>query len=104
MLLLMSGAELRKALADIEAAERHGFMFCEAVLELATVNAYGQATVKYSDMSEKAHPSDGRYDWGRFQGVSRRHRFVDGQLVPLSEQAPDVTTNARRGSKGRHKR
>jgi len=72
--------ELRKALADIEEAEANGFMHCEAVFQ--TYGVDGVFTVlKYSDLWEKAHPTDMRLDWGRFQNVTKRRKFVNGGLV-----------------------
>jgi hypothetical protein len=78
--------DLRAALADIERAEANGFLYCEAVFDPQTVD--GAFTVlAYSDLSEKAHPTDGRLAWGRFQRVSRRHRFENGKLVPLEAES-----------------
>jgi len=75
--------ELRKALAEIEAAEKNGFMHCQAVLKfkrLGHCNAWIE--LAYSDLWEKAKPNDGKFDWGRGQGVTLRNKFVEGKLVP----------------------
>jgi hypothetical protein len=78
--------QLRKALAAIEAAEQNGFMHCLAVLELKSCGfTVGDHRVIYSDLMEKAHNSDPRFDWGRFQYVTKYNRFVDGKLVPIEE-------------------
>jgi hypothetical protein len=80
---VITGNELRRALADIEAAEKNGFMHCLAVLQLISVGPnISQCIVRYSDLIEKAHPTDGKFDWGRFQGVSRRFKFRNGKLIP----------------------
>lgn len=76
--------QLRAALAEIEAAEKNGFMHCLAVFKMASAGPMlDQCRADYSDLIEKAHATNGKLDWGRFQGVSRRNRFVDGKLVPL---------------------
>lgn len=76
--------QLRKALKDIEAAEANGFMYCLGVFDLTSLGAVLSDTrATYSDMSEKAHPTDGSLDWGRCQRVSHRYRFNGKGLVPL---------------------
>lgn len=84
MLMTIRAGELRRALADIEAAERNGFMHCEAVVEAESAIG-GTILLRYSDLWEKAHPTDGSLNWGRFQGVSARHRFDGVALVPLGD-------------------
>ncbi len=81
-LIYIEAHELRKALADIKAAERNGFMFCRAVLEPSAVSSDGALGLSYSDLWERASITPDK-DWGRFQGVSSRHRYVDGRLVPI---------------------
>jgi len=79
--------QLRKALAEIEAAEKNGFMHCLAVFRMATAGRMlDENRAEYSDLYEKAHPTDGNFDWGRHQLVSRYNRFEAGQLVPLEQQ------------------
>jgi hypothetical protein len=94
MEFVITAEQLRAALKDIEAAEANGFNHCLAVFRMATAGRMlDQNRAEYSDMIEKAHPTDGRLDWGRFQGVTRRHRFKGGKLVPISEandQSPSV--------------
>lgn len=86
MEICITAAELRKALADIEKAEANGFMHCLAVLSIVECGRMlDENRVAYSDLLERAHPTSPAFNWGRFQGVSRRHRFVDGQLVPIAE-------------------
>ena len=69
-------SQLRAALVEIETAEKHGFHHCMSVFR---INSCGQkldqCTAEYSDIVERAHPTDGHFDWGRFQGVTRRFRF-----------------------------
>lgn len=87
MMLCMNSEQLRKALASIEAAEKNGFMHCLAVFEMASVGPMlDQCRADYSDLIEKAHPTDQSLDWGRYQGVSRNNRFVDGKLVPIKSR------------------
>lgn len=86
MMFCITGAELRKALAEIEAAERNGFMHCLAVYKMTEVSPMlSGCRAAYSDLCERAHPTDGSLDWGRFQGVSRRFKFHDGELVPIKK-------------------
>jgi len=83
---VITAEQLRVALKEIEAAEANGFHHCLAVFRMSTAGPMlDQNRAEYSDMIEKAHPTDGRLDWGRFQGVTRRHRFESGELVPISE-------------------
>jgi len=86
--LCIDAAQLRRAMMDLEAAEANGFMHCLAVLRFASVGPMlSDNRLEYSDMIERAHPTDGRLDWGRFQRVSARHKFVGGELVPLTPNA-----------------
>lgn len=85
MELCIDANQLRAALASIEAAERNGFMHCLAVLKLSGAGEMlHENRVRYSDLIERAHPTDDRLNWGRFQRVSIRHRFHDGGLVPVA--------------------
>lgn len=80
----VTGDQLRKALADIEAAEKNGFMHCLAVFDITQAGRMiDDCRAEYSDLIEKAHPTDGNLSWGRFQGVSRNNRFEKGRLHPL---------------------
>lgn len=84
----ISAAELRKALAELEAAEANGFMHCLVVLELRqTGPTISDSQAGYRDLVVRAHPHDPHLDWG-CQGVSRCYRFEDGQLVPIMPE-PD---------------
>ena len=83
-LIQINAENLRKALKDIEAAEKNGFMYCEAVFDANYRNdTWIEAT--YSDMWEKAHPTDGSLNWGRNQDVTKRNTFKDGKLIPTPE-------------------
>jgi hypothetical protein len=75
---------LRKALAEIEAAEANGFMHCMAVFRLTSAGQrLDDCRAEYSDLSERAHPTNPALNWGRFQGVTRNNRFENGRLHPL---------------------
>ena len=79
--------QLRAALKDIEAAEANGFMYCLAVFKITQAGPMlGNCRAAYSDLYEKAHPTDGKLDWGRFQAVAKRHKFVDGGLVDVASR------------------
>lgn len=79
----IDATELRKALSQIEAAEANGFHHCLAVFRMSSVSRMlDGCRAEYSDLIEKAHPTNSAYNWGRFQGVSRANRFIDGKLVP----------------------
>jgi hypothetical protein len=85
----IDAAQLRAALADIEEAERNGFQHCLAVLKLTSAgDTLDECKVRYSDLLERAHPTDGRLNWGRFQRVSARYLFKGGKLVSLPGNAP----------------
>jgi len=75
--------QLRKAIEEIEAAEENGFDYCLAVFRITTVGGrLDNCRARYSDLIERAHPTDGRLDWGRLQGVSKRFKFSEGKLIP----------------------
>lgn len=88
MELCIDATELRKALAAIEAAEKNGFMYCLAAVKLASTGPMlDDCCVVYDSLIERAHPTDRAFSWGRFQGVTRNNRFVDGKLVPIGEKS-----------------
>ena len=81
--LTITGDELRRALSAVEAAEKQGFMHCLAVVHLTSVGqGIHECSLSFSDIIERAHPTDGSKDWGRFQGISLKYKFKDGKLVP----------------------
>lgn len=78
----ITAEQLRKALADIERAEKRGFQYCLAVFRMSSAGwSVSDNLAEYSDMLERAHPTDGALNWGRFQGVTRGFRFRGGKLV-----------------------
>jgi hypothetical protein len=81
-MLKIEPEELRKAMVAIRRAEKHGFMCCQAVFEPRSVDGVW-VDLRYSDLIERAHSTDKRFDWGRFQGVTERFRFKAGKLIPL---------------------
>lgn len=79
--------ELRAAIKDIERAEKRGFKFCLAVFTLTSAgHSLGDNRASYSDLYEKAHPTDGRFDWGRFQCVSKYYKFKNEKLIPIKSK------------------
>ena len=79
--------ELRKALEEIEAAEANGFMYCTSVFKFKSAGDWlDQCQAVYSDMCEKAHPTNGNLNWGRYQGVTKRNKFVDGKLISIKDR------------------
>jgi len=81
----INARELRKALKEIEHAEQNGFKYCEAIFYLSSVSKkLGECRAKYNgDIIEKAHPTDGNLDWGRFQNITHRYKFENGNLTPI---------------------
>jgi hypothetical protein len=78
--------QLRNALNEIEHAESRGFHYCLAVFKMISAGpCLDDCLAGYSDLIEKAHPTDTNLNWGRFQCVTRNNRFVDGKLVPSKE-------------------
>ena len=73
--------ELRRALKEIKRAEKNGFMYCEAVFKPVATTNDTWVVLAYSDLIEKAHPTDGNYSWGRYQGVTENNVFKNGKLV-----------------------
>jgi hypothetical protein len=73
---------MRAALREIEEAEANGFNHCLSVFKLSHVGVMlYQCTAEYSDIFERAHPTDGNLNWGRHQRVTKNCKFVDGELV-----------------------
>lgn len=90
----ISADQLRKALVEMEAAERNGFMHCLAVFAMSSAGPMlDECRANYSDLLERAHPTSGAFNWGRFQRVSQRFRFKDGDLIPLP--VPKVKARAK---------
>lgn len=85
----INAEQLRAALKDIEAAEKNGFMHCLAVLKVKSAgDMLCQCCVEYSDLLERAHPTDGSLNWGRFQRVTVRNRYdaKTKKLVSLCDE------------------
>lgn len=79
----IDATELRKALAEIEVAEKNGFMHCLAVFRMKSAGRMiSDNQAEYSDLFERAHPTDSNFDWGRCQQVSKHNKFKNGKLVP----------------------
>ena len=93
MHMVITTTELRKALADIEAAEKNGFMYCIAVVKSESTSSrlLSERKLTYSDMIERAHLTDPSLDWGRHQHVSKDNKFIDGKLVPIKEADKGVS-------------
>ena len=84
MEFVINAEQLRKALKDVDVAEANGFMYCEAVFQITQAGKrLSECKGEYSDLCEKAHPTDWNFDWGRFQEVSRTNKFIDGKLVKI---------------------
>lgn len=80
----IDAAQLRAALREIEQAEQKGFMHCLAVFKITSAGTMlYECRASYSDLLERAHPTDPSKNWGRFQDVSKRHRYKNGKLVKL---------------------
>lgn len=79
--------QLRNALRDIEIAEKNGFNYCLAVFKLSHAGyMLSDCRADYSDLIERAHPTNGSLNWGRFQGVTRRFKFKNGKLIMIREK------------------
>jgi len=76
--------QLRKALNEIEKAEKNGFNYCLAVFHMKEYGAsISDCKIEFDDIYEKAHPTDGSLNWGRGQNVTKRYKFIDGKLVKI---------------------
>lgn len=82
MNLFIDETQLRSALREIEIAKKHGFKFCLAVLATSSLEG-SWVRLQYSDLWEKAHPTDPKYDWGRCQDITKRFKFKNGKLIEL---------------------
>lgn len=73
-----------KAMAKVfRNARKNGFNYCLAVLEFDGMQNPHWLRLRYSDLWEKAHPTDGSLDWGRCQSITERFTFRDGKLKPI---------------------
>lgn len=89
MLIKITADQLRAALKDMEEAEKAGLMYCEAVFNGSWVDDYW-TSAEYSDLYEKAHPTDGRLNWGRGQKIRKSHIFKNGKLAPTKETLKNI--------------
>ena len=72
----IDAVQLRAALAEIEAAEKNGFMHCLAVLNISEVGPMlMNNTACYSNLIERVHATRPDLNWGRGQHVSHYKRF-----------------------------
>jgi len=76
--------ELKKALKQINRAKKNGFHYCEGVFRGYAFDG-GLVKLVYSDLFEKAHPTDGNYNYGRGQSVSKYYTFQNGQLIHIED-------------------
>jgi len=75
---------LRKALSEIERAENNGFDYCLAIFRFAKAGRMLDDNIaEYSDLIEKAHPTDGHLDWGRGQDITKNYKFINGKPVRI---------------------
>lgn len=75
--------ELLKALKDIEEAKKNGFNHCVSVFRLKQIDDHTTANSEYNCMVVKAHPTDGKFNWGRLTQIHKRNKFIDGKLIPI---------------------
>jgi len=62
--------EARKVVAELEAAHARGFVASEMVLRMhGQVSDSGWVAVKASHLCYKAHPTDGKLNWGCSSGL-----------------------------------
>jgi len=82
----INAEQLRKALKEIEIAERNGFDCCLAVfVPTSAGRALDQCKLEYSDLVERAHPTR-CHNWGRGQNITKRFRFASGHLVKIDKE------------------
>lgn len=79
-MFVISADEICKAADELRKAQERGFVASDATFRIAEVNDLGKCNLTFMDVWDKAHPTDGRLNWGR-QGVSKYCRVVDGRLV-----------------------
>ena len=85
--ICINAEQLRQSLKEIEVAEKNGFKFCKGIFTITEAGKnVDSCNAEYSDLMEKAHPTDGRYIWGRFQSVTKRYKFKDGELIPIKNK------------------
>lgn len=89
--VVANSEQLRKALKDIERAEKNGFMHCQAVFHLISYGAsISDCLIEFDDLIEKADPTNPRLNWGRGQAVTKRNRFENGKLTPIGKTDQDL--------------
>ncbi len=84
MEFIIKKEQLERALKEIEQAEKNGFYYCEPVFKLVSAGyILTDCKAVYSDIIEKAHPTNSKLNWGRFQEVTKSYEFVDGELKKI---------------------
>ena len=82
----INSEELRRALVEIEQAEKNGFKHCLAIFRLISAGiSLKNCRAEYNTLWERAHPINGAYDWGRGQGVTRDCKFKNGKLIKIKK-------------------
>ena len=74
MYISLSKKELLGALHDLDRAEKNGFLYCLGIFQIKGLNGV-IGFAEYSDLLEKAHPTDGQLNWGRGQDITKRFHF-----------------------------
>ena len=83
----VSAKELRKALFEIEWAERNCFNHCLAVFDLFKAGRnLDENLCEFEELVEKAHPTNKNLDWGCGQDVTKLNKFVDGKLISITDE------------------
>lgn len=82
--VVVNAEQLRKALKEIEIAESHNIMHCDAIFKLSKVgDSLDDCRIEFGKhLVVKADPVDPRKNWGRYDHYLD-HKYENGDLIPL---------------------
>lgn len=102
MEVCINAEQLRKALEQIEIAEKNGF---EACLSIFTITKAGRCVsdclAEHEGLILRAHPTDLSLDWGRIcNQFIDDYLFIEGKLVDLACERDDLSPGRWAAGKG----
>lgn len=84
MNICITEEQLKIALKELKLARKNGFNYSLAVFDSDELDGRYWLKLGFEDLLMKAHPTDGRYNWGR-SSLYKYMKFINGSLITIQE-------------------